>query len=43
MNGRAQSPAVIQLWASPGNMPKPAKPPGEDDLRQWEALEVGGT
>jgi len=33
MNGSIQSTAVVQLWASPGNMPKPAEPSGADDLR----------
>src|SRR6218665_2300287 len=32
MNGSVglQSMAVVQLWASPGNMPKPAEPSGAD-------------
>src|SRR6218665_39389 len=33
MNGSVHSTAVAQLWAGPGNMPKPVEPSGADDLR----------
>src|SRR6218665_2455616 len=33
MNGSVQGTAVVQLWAGPGNMPKPVEPSGADDLR----------
>src|SRR6218665_1372532 len=33
MDGSIQSTVVVQLWVSPGSMPKPAEPSGADDLR----------
>src|SRR6218665_2203163 len=33
MNGSVQSTAVVQLWAGPGNMPKPVEPSGANDHR----------
>ena len=32
VNGSVECTVVVQLWAGPGNMPKPVEPSGADDI-----------
>src|SRR6218665_1411812 len=40
MNGSVQSTAVVQLWAGPGDMPKPVEPSGAEMISDSERILV---